>query len=94
MQLPTVVYTKEHEAGLVGALPPSVGELGLSLKRLDLPLNGITSLVTHGLSHCDKGFGYWYARRGVRACNQSFRRVSFVLRQFSQKIIPGLYSNA
>ena len=44
VQLPTEVIGSG--TGLAGALPPSLGELGPSLARLDLPLNAITSVPT------------------------------------------------
>ena len=44
-QLPTGI-TSFSGAGLTGALPPSLGELGPSLTFLNLPRNAITSLPT------------------------------------------------
>ena len=44
VQLPTSVYSGLSGAGLAGALPSSLGELGPSLTSLDLALNTITSV--------------------------------------------------
>ena len=46
VQLPTIVSTWPIGAGLTGALPPSLGELGPSLRYLDLRDNAITSVPT------------------------------------------------
>ena len=46
VQLPTRVTTAATGAGLKGALPPSLGDLGPSLTSLDLDSNAITSLPT------------------------------------------------
>ena len=58
VQLPTAVFGSG--AGLAGALPPSLGELGPSLTSLDLTVNAITSLPTElwdltGLKRLDLG---------------------------------------
>ena len=46
MQLPTFVGTGFSGAGLAGALPPSLGDLGPSLTELNLRYNDLTSLPT------------------------------------------------
>ena len=56
VQLPTRVYG--YNVGLAGALPPSLGELGLQLTDLDLGVNDITSVpaelaALRGLAYLD-----------------------------------------